>query len=31
MKRVPWLLALLGALLLSAVPVLAADGFYVIP
>jgi hypothetical protein len=31
MKRVPWILALLGALLLSAVPVMAADGFYVIP
>jgi hypothetical protein len=31
MKRVPWLLALLGVLLLSAVPVLADDGFYVIP
>jgi hypothetical protein len=31
MKRVPWLLACLGALLLSAAPVPAADGFYVIP
>ena len=31
MKRVPWILALLGALLLNAAPVPAVDGFYVIP
>jgi hypothetical protein len=31
MKRTLWLLACLGALLLSAAPVPAADGFYVIP
>jgi hypothetical protein len=30
MKRVPWILALLGALLLSAAPVPADDGFYII-
>jgi hypothetical protein len=31
MKRVPWLLTLIGALLLSSAPAPAADGFYVIP
>jgi hypothetical protein len=30
MKRVLWLIALLGALLLSSAPILADDGFYVI-